>query len=112
MKYAVIVSGNKQYRVQEGDTIEVERLSVPADTNYVFEKVLLVVDEGKMQLGEPLLNGIVVTAKVLRELKGQKIRVAKFKAKSRYRRVMGFRPIKTALKIEKIGKKTEKKNDA
>lgn len=102
MKYAVVLSGNKQYKVQEGDTIAVERLDVKTDSAYTFEKVLLIVEEGKVSLGEPTLTGAKVTAKVLNETKGKKIRVAKFKAKSRYRRVTGFRAKQTTLQIEKI----------
>ncbi|HEV2340137.1 MAG TPA: 50S ribosomal protein L21 [Patescibacteria group bacterium] len=106
MKYAVIVSGNKQYKVTEGDVVIVERLSsVKTDSTYTFDKVLLLVEDKKTLIGTPMLTNVQVSAKVIAEKKGQKIRVAKFKAKSRYRRVMGFRPVQTHLKIEKISVK-------
>ena len=106
MKYAVIVSGNKQYKVTEGDVVIVERLdNVKADSAYTFDKVLLLVEDKKTLIGTPMLTNVQVSAKVIAEKKGQKIRVAKFKAKSRYRRVMGFRPVQTHLKIEKIAVK-------
>jgi large subunit ribosomal protein L21 len=108
MKYAIILSGNKQYKVQEGDTIVVERLNVEPDSAYAFEKVLLFVEDGNVQLGKPTLADVSVSAKILQEIKGKKIRVAKFKAKSRYRRVTGFRALQTTLLIEKITPKTSK----
>lgn len=102
MKYAVIASGNKQYKVAEGDIIEVQRLPQKAENSYIFTDVLLFVDDKEKLIGTPLLSQITVSAAILENKKGKKIRVAKFKAKSRYRRVMGFRPALTRLKIETI----------
>ena len=102
MKYAVIQTGGKQYKVSEGSEIEVDKLDVAADTNFEFEKVLLFVDGGAVQVGQPHLNGAKITAKVLEQKKGKKIRVAKFKAKARYRKVTGHRQMLTKLQITKI----------
>lgn len=111
MKYAVVVSGGKQYKVAEGDTIAVDRLNVKANDSYTFDRVLLVVDEGTKTVGTPTVEGAAVVAKVLGEKRGRKVRVAKFKAKARYRKVIGFKAMLTSLQVEKIevaGKKAEK----
>lgn len=102
MKYAVIKSGGKQYRVCEGDIIEVDRLSFDKGEKASFSEVLLLVNDGQIKIGTPLVSDVKVTGKVIDQLKGKKIRVAKFKAKARYRRVMGFRPSLTRIQIEKI----------
>lgn len=103
MKYAIVMSGNKQYRVSEGDIIEVERLDgVKAEAHYAFPKVLLYVEDATRKVGQPALADVEVQATIVGEVKGIKVRVAKFKAKSRYRRVRGFRAKRTQLKIEKI----------
>ncbi|HVF69019.1 MAG TPA: 50S ribosomal protein L21 [Xanthomonadales bacterium] len=111
MKYAVLQTGGKQYKVSEGSIIEVDKLQAELDANVNFEKVLLLADEGAFQLGQPHVDGAIVTAKVLEQKKGKKIRVAKFKAKARYRKVTGHRQMLTRLKIEEIlvGSKKEAK---
>jgi len=102
MKYAVIQTGGKQYKVSEGKTLEVEKLPGKAKAKLTFDKVLLVVDGKKISLGQPLVKTAKVTAQILEQKKGDKIRVAKFKAKSRYRRVQGHRQLLTKLMINKI----------
>ncbi len=102
MKYAVIKTGGKQYQVFEGKTLEVERLKESPKEKVEFEEVLLAVDEGKVLLGQPKVVGGKVVAEVLEQIKGPKIRVAKFKAKARYRRVTGHRQSLSRIKIEKI----------
>ena len=102
MKYAVVISGGKQYRVQEGDTIVVDQLAVEANAPYTFEEVLLFVDGDTREVGMPTLAGVKVSGKVLEHTRGEKIRVAKFKAKAKYRRVTGFRAALTKVMVEKI----------
>ena len=102
MKYAVIISGSKQYKVSEGDTIAVEKLGTNPNDSYTFDQVLLVVDEDKRLVGTPTVDGAKVVGKVIGDKKTAKIRVAKFKAKAKYRRVTGSRKILTHVKIEKI----------
>lgn len=105
MKYAVIQTGGKQYKVVEGQTLSVEKLeSNPADT-YTFSEVLLVVDEDKKTVGTPTVASAKVSATVVGNKKTAKVRVAKFKAKAKYRRVKGHRQTVTQVKIEKIDSK-------
>lgn len=98
--YAVIKSGGKQYRVSEGDTIELQKFS-HKDGKVIFEDVLLLATEKGVKIGNPNVKA-KVTGKVLEDKKGDKVRVAKFKSKVRFRRVTGFRPQITVVKIEKI----------
>lgn len=102
MKYAVIKFSGTQYFVTEGEEIEVNRLSEKEGQKIEINEVLLLVDGEKVIIGKPLIEKTKVTATVLKTVKKEKIRVAKFKAKTGYRRVTGFRAQKTGLKIEKI----------
>lgn len=106
MKYAVIRTGGKQYRVSEGDIIEVDRLSGEANGKVIFEEVLLLSDDSGVKLGKPVLKENV-EGKIIEQTKGDKIYVAKYKAKVRYRRRTGFRSSLTKIQIEKIGNKKE-----
>lgn len=100
MKYAVVRIGGKQYKVEEGKEILVDKLIDPKK----FEAdVLLTVDGDKVKVGKPKVDGGKVTLKVVTEVeKGEKIDVYKFKAKSRYKKHTGFRPQYTRLSVEKI----------
>ena len=102
MQYAVIRSGGKQYKVSAGDKITLDKLNNSSKKNFVFDEVLLLVNDGKITLGKPNIKGVTVLASLVAQKKGEKIRVAKFKAKSRYRKVMGFRPQHSVVQIEKI----------
>jgi large subunit ribosomal protein L21 len=102
MKYVVVKTGGKQYKVSEGSVIEVDKLPVEAGKQFVFDQVLMVADGDKVEVGTPLLVGATVTAQVLEQKRGEKIRVAKFKAKARYRKVTGFRAELTRVQVEKI----------
>jgi len=102
-RLAVIKVGGKQYLVKPGDELFVDHLSSKKD-EVIELPALAIIDEEKEEvlLGQPLLK-IMIKAKVVEEtVKGDKIRVAKFKAKVRYRKVRGFRPLLTKIKIEKI----------
>ncbi len=107
MKYAVIKTGGKQYRVSEGDILEVERLTHDGKT-ITFGEVLLYVNDAHSLVGAPLLSDVVVTADILGDMKGDKIRVSQFKAKARYRRVQGHRQSLTKVKISQIRGKDDK----
>ncbi len=109
MKYSVITSGGKQYKVTEGQILELDKLEVEPGASYSFDKVLLAVDGDDVQIGAPYLENVAVMAKVLDQVQGDKIRVAKFKAKVRYRKVMGFRAKLTKVIIESLSGKPEKK---
>ena len=100
--YTIIKTGGKQYRVQEGDNIFVEKLASDVDSEVVFDQVLAVVNDGDVKVGTPVVEGAKVTAKVLEQGKEKKIRIFKYKAKSNYRRRQGHRQPYTKVAIEKI----------
>ena len=100
--FAIIETGGKQYKVAAGDSLKVEKLAV-VDNEVIFDKVLLVADGDKIQVGSPYLKGATVTAKFEEEGRAKKITVIKYKAKSRYRIKTGHRQPFTKIKIEKIG---------
>jgi large subunit ribosomal protein L21 len=92
MKYAVVQTGAKQYKVKEGDRLLVEKLEGKEGDKLDFDQVLLISDKDKKKIGQPIT-------------KGEKIRVATYKAKSRYRKVKGHRQQLTEVAIEKIFEK-------
>lgn len=102
MDYAVIEAGGKQYKINKGSVLDVSNLGLNKDDSVTFDKVLLYVSEETVKIGKPYLSGITVTGKVLDTFKGKKIRVSKFKAKSRYRKVYGHRDFLTKVQIENI----------
>lgn len=102
MKYAILKTGGKQYKVQEGSVIEVDKLEAVPESSFKFDNVLMIATDSSYQVGQPTIDGATVTAQVLEQKKGVKIRVAKFKAKARYRKVTGHRQLLTKVKIEKI----------
>jgi len=112
MDYAVIRVNGKQYKVSEGDLLTLDRLDFKDKKTISFEEVLLLVNGDNSIVGKPTLKGAVVEASFVEDKKADKIRVSKFKAKSRYRKTIGFRAQQTVVKIEKInfkGEKTDKK---
>ncbi len=104
MAYAIIQTGGKQYRVAEGDVIDVEKLDVEAGSDTTFE-VLLVADESGVQLGAPLLAGASVTAEVVDQHKGEKVIAFKYRRRKGYHRTVGHRRQLTRLKIKTISAK-------
>ena len=102
MKYAVIQLQGKQYRVEAGEELVVDRLTLDEGKTFEVEEVLLVVDGDKRQIGQPLVKEVKVKCKVLGNGKGPKIRVAKYKAKSRYRKVLGHRQLQSTIKVVSI----------
>lgn len=103
MMYAVLKIAGKQYWASEGDILEVDKLPNKVGESINLSEVLLVAGNGNVQIGQPFVSGVAVQAKILGQFKGEKIRVARFKSKVRYRRVKGFRPLLTKIQIEKIG---------
>jgi len=101
MAYAVIKTGGKQYRVEEGTTLLVERLSADEGATIDLEP-LLVAGDGDPQLGGDL-DGVVVQAEVLGHLRGPKLRVFKFKPKRGYKRRTGHRQELTRIRVTSIG---------
>ena len=102
MKYAVIQLGGKQYKVVEGETLTVNSLEGKEGEKIELSDVLLIADDKKLTIGSPLVKGARITVEVVSHQKGDKIRVAKYKAKSRYRRVKGHRQQETSVKIISI----------
>ena len=99
-KYAIIRIGGKQYKVEEGKEILIDKLD---DPKKIEPEVLLFADSGKVKIGKPVLKDIKLKLKVVTEVeKGEKIDVYKFKAKSRYKKHTGFRPQYTRFLVEKI----------
>jgi large subunit ribosomal protein L21 len=100
--YAIIETGGKQYRVSEGDVLNVEKLEAGTGETVEFDRVLTVVKDDELVLGKPVIDGAKVSAKVLEHGKDKKILVFKYKAKSNYRKRQGHRQPFTKVVIEKI----------
>ena len=111
--YAIIKTGGKQYRVQQGDELRVEKLDAKEGDKVVFDEVVAVGGD-KLVVGTPFVEGYAVTAEVLTQGKGDKVVIYKYKAKKDYRRKNGHRQPFTLVKITDIGgagKKAAKKAD-
>ena len=106
--YAIIESCGKQYKVAEGDVVFFEKLDAEEGKKVTFDKVILVSEEGKVQVGNPYVKGIKVEGKVVSHGKGKKILVYKYKAKKNYRRTQGHRQPYTKVEITKIKMPAEK----
>ncbi len=102
---AVIKTGGKQYVVECGDVLTVEKLDAKADEEIVFDEVLLVADEADVMLGAPLVSGMSVRAKVLEHTRGDKVWGIKHKPKKRYKKKFGHRQELTKVEIVAIEKK-------
>ncbi|MDA8235288.1 MAG: 50S ribosomal protein L21 [Clostridia bacterium] len=100
--YAIIQTGGKQYRVQEGDVLRVEKLEVEAGQTLEVKDVLAVAKDGQVKVGTPVVEGAKAVLKVLEHGKGKKIIVFKYKSKKNYRRKQGHRQPFTKVVVEKI----------
>ena len=100
--YAVLTTGGKQYRVQEGDVLFVEKLNAEVDSTVELTDVLAVAKDGEIKVGAPVVEGAKVVAKVLAQGKAKKVVVFKYKRKKDYRRKNGHRQPYTKIVIEKI----------
>lgn len=101
--FAVIEVGSKQYSVSPGSVVEVDKLPGKEGDTVSFESMLMVEDKGKVLVGTPLVSGKTVKAKILKQGKGKKIDVSRYRSKVRHRRHIGFRPHLTRLEIVSIG---------
>ena len=99
--YAIIATGGKQYKVAEGDIIKVEKLGAEAGATYTFDQVLAV-NNDKLVVGTPTVEGATVTASVIGDGKAKKVVVYKYKRKSGYHKKNGHRQLFTEIKIDKI----------
>src|SRR3954454_9874479 len=104
--YAVIATGGKQYRVQPGETIRIEKISneegQPKTGAVTFDQVLLVADGENVKVGAPVLKGATVSAEVVANGRGEKLLVYKYRRRKAYRRKTGHRQPFTAVKITAI----------
>jgi large subunit ribosomal protein L21 len=101
--YAVIETGGKQYRVQAGDRLEVEKLEVEVGESVDIDKVLAVSDGKELKVGTPMLEGSKVTATVTDQIRGKKVINYKKKRRKGYERKVGHRQYLTVLKVESVG---------
>ncbi|MDR9466816.1 50S ribosomal protein L21 [Marinospirillum sp.] len=100
--YAVIKTGGKQYRVQEGQTLKLEKLEVATGETLNFDEVLLVSDGENIKVGAPLVDGAKVTAEVIDHGRGDKIRIIKFRRRKHHMKRQGHRQWYTEVKITGI----------
>ena len=100
--YAVIETGGKQYRVQEGDVLKVEKIEANVGDTVTIDRVLLVAQDGAVKVGSPLVDGAKAMLKVVEHGKGEKIIVFKYKAKKNYRRKQGHRQPYTKVRVEAL----------
>lgn len=102
MSFAVIQTGGKQYLVAKGDKIQIEKLAGEKGEKLTFDKVLAHISDKDYEVGKPVLEGKTVEATILKQGRGKKIEVLKYKPKSKYRRKIGHRQAYTEIEITKI----------
>lgn len=100
--YAVLKTGGKQYRVEEGQILKIEKLEQEVDATVDFNDVLMVSNGDNVKVGQPNVDGAKVTATVLEHGRHKKIKIIKFKRRKHHDKQMGHRQYFTAVKIEKI----------
>jgi len=100
--YAIIETGGKQYKVQSGDIINVEKLSADIGTTYTFDKVLALLDGQNSVFGKPHVSGASVTGEILGDGKNKKVIVYKYKAKKGFHKKKGHRQPFTRIRIDSI----------
>ena len=99
---AIIVTGGKQYKVAQGDTLFIEKLEAEAGAEITFDQVLAILDDEKATFGAPTVEGAFVAATVVKNGKGKKIRVFKYNPKKGYRKRQGHRQPYTKVQISAI----------
>jgi len=100
--HAIIVTGGKQYKVSEGETLFIEKLPVEAGDTITFDQVLAILDGDNATIGAPTVAGATVEASVVKNGKGKKIRIFKYNPKKGYRKRQGHRQPYTKVEIKKI----------
>ena len=100
--YAIIETGGKQYKVQNGDTLYIEKLNVAEEASVTFDKVIALHDDAGLKVGAPYVEGASVTANVLKNGKGKKITVFTYKPKKGKARKLGHRQPYTKVQIDTI----------
>jgi large subunit ribosomal protein L21 len=100
--YAVVSTGGKQYKVQKGETLRIEKIPGEVGGKVTFDKVLLVADGENIRVGQPMVEKAAVQASIVEQDKAKKILVFKYKRRKRYRRKAGHRQPYTAIRIDGI----------
>ncbi len=100
--YAVVKTGGKEYKVSKGDLIRVEKLEGKAGDPVTLKDVLMISQEGEVQVGAPLLTNAVVMGEIVQETKGKKVRTFKMKRRKNYRRLKGHRQTYTYIQVNDI----------
>ena len=100
--YAVVVTGGKQYRVEEGQTLKVEKLEVATGGAGEIERILLIGNGDDVKIGQPLVEGATVTAEVVAHGRHKKVKIIKFKRRKHHMKQMGHRQWFTEIKITSI----------
>ena len=100
--YAIVADGGRQYRVMEGQELEIDFRHLPAGSEVVFDDVLAVSKAGALTIGKPKVKGAKVKAEVVSSVQGEKIYVQKFKRRKNYRRRTGHRSLSTKIRISSI----------
>jgi len=100
--YAIVDSGGKQYKVQEGEILKVEKLTGEVGDSVSFDRILMFSDGENVNVGTPLLEDVAVNGHIVEQGKAKKIIVFKYKRRKRYRRKRGHRQQFTAVKVDSI----------
>jgi large subunit ribosomal protein L21 len=102
MKFAIIETGGKQYKVSAGAKLQIEKLDAEAGGNVSFKNVLLVADGAQVEVGAPHVKGAEVEAKVVRQARDRKVIVFRYHSKTRYRKKKGHRQHFTEVEVTKV----------
>ena len=100
--YAVVATGGKQYKVEPGEVLRVEKIPGDVGAQVAFDQVLMVGEGESVRIGQPVIDGATVTGHIIEQDKSKKILVFKFKRRKRFRRKQGHRQPYTAVKIDAI----------
>ena len=100
--YAVVNTGGKQYKVQKGETLRIEKIPGEVGSSVTFDRVLMVADGENIRIGQPVLENVAVQAQIVEQDKAKKILIFKYKRRKRYRRKNGHRQPFTAIRIDGI----------
>jgi large subunit ribosomal protein L21 len=102
MKYAVIAISGSQFKVEENQKLDIDNLNLKEGEKSSTDQVLLIADDKEVKVGTPIIKGAKVEFIVVKNYQGKKLKIFKYKSKSRYRKTMGFRPQLTEIQITKI----------
>ena len=106
--YAIISAGNKQYKVSQGETIYIDKVN-QADGSAISFDAIMVVNEGDVKVGTPTVAGVTVEGKIVGQVKGEKIKIYKYKSKKNEKKHIGHRQPYTKVEITAVGTATEEK---